>query len=281
MALSFAASVLAADVAAASACVWKVTAPNGGTAYLGGSIHALRSTDYPLPAAFNRAFDASERIVFEVDQSALARSTGSMMKAGQYPRGDSLRNHVDPRTYSYVRRLFGMMRVPEAEFSRFRPWYIVLNLQAPGSRSGFSGSLGVDEFLLRRARANRKPVSGLESLDEHLAVFSGLNDQQSELLLLFTLVPQGDQTEEGMPWLQAWRAGDADKIESMMREGYKEFPSFENRLLAMRNRRWIPKIEGYLQSGHTYFVVAGAAHFGGPEGVLALLRARGYSITQM
>ena len=39
----------------AASCVWKVTSSKGGTLYLGGSIHALRRSDYPLPAAFNRA----------------------------------------------------------------------------------------------------------------------------------------------------------------------------------------------------------------------------------
>ncbi len=43
----------------------------------------------------------------------------------------------------------------------------------------------------------------------------------------------------------------------------------------------IPKIEGYLRSEKTYFVVAGAAHMGGANGVLALLRHRGYRIEQL
>lgn len=51
-------------------------------------------------------------------------------------------------------------------------------------------------------------------------------------------------------------------------------------MIEARNRNWIPKIERALHSGHVYFVVAGAAHVGGPNGVLALLRARGYQIEQ-
>jgi uncharacterized protein YbaP (TraB family) len=54
-----------------AASVWKVTGPTGATLYLGGSIHALRSDDYPLPPAYNRAFDASSRLAFEVDRKAL------------------------------------------------------------------------------------------------------------------------------------------------------------------------------------------------------------------
>ena len=54
-----------------AACVWKVTSKTGNVLFLAGSIHALRSTDYPLPSAYNRAFDASERLVCEVVAKAL------------------------------------------------------------------------------------------------------------------------------------------------------------------------------------------------------------------
>jgi uncharacterized protein YbaP (TraB family) len=113
--------VVAPPGSAATACVWKVTGPSGGTLYLGGSVHALRSSDYPLPPAFNRAFDASSRLVFEVDEKALVQASNGLLKAGRYPKGDSLKNHVDPRTYAYLRRVFALMKVPEANFSRFRP----------------------------------------------------------------------------------------------------------------------------------------------------------------
>jgi uncharacterized protein YbaP (TraB family) len=36
-----------------------------------------------------------------------------------------------------------------------------------------------------------------------------------------------------------------------------------------------------MRSGQTYFVVVGSAHMGGPDGVLALLQARGYKIEQL
>ena len=80
---------------------------------------------------------------------------------------------------------------------------------------------------------------------------------------------------------RAWRRGDADTDTRIMMDGFRNFPSLGERFLTDRNRKWIPKIEGYLQSGKTYFVVAGAAHMGGPNGIVALLRARGYHIEQL
>jgi uncharacterized protein YbaP (TraB family) len=266
--------------AEAVSCVWKVEGPNGGTLYLGGSIHALRNIDYPLPSAYNRAFDASGRLAFEVDRRALLESSKGLVKAGEYPRGDSLKNHVDPRTYDYLRRLFALLRVPEQKFSKWRPWFLALLLQSP-SLHGLSEQLGVEEFLMKRARANSKPVSGLESAREHMEIFSGLTDRQSEACLLLEFIPSNEGKGAGGRLLKAWRRGDADAMAREFHESFRDFPSLGKRLLDVRNRNWIPKIEGYLGSGQTYFVVVGAAHMGGTDGLLALLRARGCKIEQL
>jgi len=264
-----------------AASVWKVTGEPGNVLYLAGSIHALKSTDYPLPSAYNRAFDASDRLVCEVDPKALNESSKGLLKAGEYPKSDSLKNHVDPRTYDYLRRLFKLMDVPENKFARYRPWFLSLMLQEPSSR-GMSETLGVEEFLMRRAQANAKPVFGLESAREHADIFLGLTDRQSEAMLLIMFVPaERGSGSAGNALAEAWRRGDADADTRVFMDGFRDFPSLADRLLTNRNRRWIPKIEGYLHSGKTYFVVAGAAHMGGPNGVLALLRARGYRIEQL
>ncbi|MGH8092284.1 MAG: TraB/GumN family protein [Chthoniobacterales bacterium] len=257
-------------------CVWKVTGPRGGTAYLGGSFHALRSSDYPLPSAYNRAFEASERLVFEIGPGSFANRFD---RSGRYGHGDSLRNHVDPRTYAYLQRIFGHLGVPEATYSDYKPWYLSSKISLPGE-GNLVQSLGVEYYLSHRASMNHKPFSGLETYQEHLEVFSGLTDRQGEAVLLITLI----HCDEGSRFAQdiaAWRRGDAEALAAAAKRDYAEFPVFGERILDDRNRRWIPKIEEYLGSGHIYFVVVGAAHMGGPNGVLALLRARGYRIAQL
>ncbi|MDQ6765905.1 MAG: TraB/GumN family protein [Verrucomicrobiota bacterium] len=272
-----AASIARAD--AASGCVWKVTAPSGGTLFLGGSVHALRSSDYPLPPAYNRAFDASSRLVFEVDDKGLTQAGNELLKSGQYAKGDSLKNHVDPRTYDYLRRVFALMKVPEEKFARYRPWVLIWMMQS-GSSSAFKEDLGVEEFLLKRARATSKPIFGLETVSEHARVFSGLNDRQGEALLLLTFIPHAGSNDDTSRVMDAWRRGDADSLARAVHESFSDFPAFGRRILDERNQRWIPKLEGYLRSGQTYFVVAGAGHMGGPGGVLNLMRERGYRIEQ-
>jgi uncharacterized protein YbaP (TraB family) len=263
----------------ARSCVFRVTDPNGGVVYIGGSWHALRSRDYPLPAPYNRAFDAANRLSFEIapkEESGMARA---MPRAGQYSRGDSMKNHVDPRTYEYLKRFFAANKVPEQKFSRYKPWFIAMSLGSGGSE--FSSQLGVESFLEKRANANSKPVTGVETLREHLEVFSGLSDRSSEAYLLFTLIPADKNSPNFDRMLNAWREGDIDFLANSVYSDFKDFPAMATRLLAARNRNWIPKIENYIRSGQTYFVVVGAAHLGRSDGVIALLKARGYKVEQL
>ncbi len=263
----------------ARGCVFRVTGPNGGVAYVGGSWHALRSTDYPLPDPYNRAFDAASRLSFEIapkDDNGMAKA---MPKAGQYSRGDNMKNHVDPRTYEYLKRFFAAHKISEEKFSRYKPWFIAMSLGSGSSE--FSGRLGVESFLEKRANANSKPVYGVETLKEHLEVFSGLSDRSSEAYLLFTLIPADKSSPNFDRMLNAWREGDIDFLANSVYSDFKDFPAMAERLLAARNRNWIPKIEEYIRSGQTYFVVVGAAHLGRRDGVIAMLKARGYKVEQL
>ena len=270
---------MSSGVARGAVCVWKVSDSNGRTLYLGGSVHVLRGTDYPLPAAYNRAFDASTHLVLEVDPKELPASFAHFSKTAEYPKGDNLKNHVDPRTYDYVCKVFKLMGIPEEKCSRYRPWALVTFLQSAGLR-GLSLDLGVEEFMLRRARANSKPVSGLESARESM-VFSALTDRQSEALLLITFIPRGEGKEAFSHMIDSWRHGDTEALTYAAQAEYRDFPAMSERILGARNRKWIPKMEGYIHSGQTYFVIVGAAHMGGPEGVLALLKGHGYKIEQL
>src|SRR5436190_9918538 len=182
--------ILPAQTRAATACVWKVTGPSGGIAYLGGSVHALQKSDYPLPAAYMRAFDASSRLAFEVDARALKESSASLVRSGKYPRGDNLKKHIDPRTYAYIRQIFSLMDVPEATLLQCRPWFIVLMIQSAAIRNTLP-EVGVDEYIMKKAAKRNLPVVGLESVTEHARVLSGLTDRESEILLLLTFIPSG------------------------------------------------------------------------------------------
>lgn len=259
----------------AKTSVWKVTGPAGRVLYLGGSQHRLKSTDYPLPPSYNRAFDLSQRLAFEESPEDSTGAAKRLEKSGVYPKGDELRNHVDPRTYEYVTKVFGRFRLSVDKLARCRPWFLVYLLSAG------RGGPGVESYFAERARTHGRSIEGLESNHEHLQVFSGMTDRQSEAFLLVTLIQaKSDSRPDAAKLTAAWRGGDPDYLERNLRAEFRDFPAMSDRLLSVRNRAWIPKLESWIRSGQTYFVLAGAAHMGGPNGLLTLLRQRGYQIEQ-
>ncbi|MCV6605024.1 MAG: TraB/GumN family protein, partial [Porticoccaceae bacterium] len=79
-----------------------------------------------------------------------------------------------------------------------------------------------------------------------------------------------------------WKQGDESTIEKIavdsMDSGSKESSALVDAFLYDRNRGMAEKVEGFIQKGGTYFVVAGSAHFVGDKGVPVLLRKAGYSV---
>jgi uncharacterized protein YbaP (TraB family) len=79
----------------------------------------------------------------------------------------------------------------------------------------------------------------------------------------------------------AWRVGDAPEIERIVLRDLKAEPQMYERLLLNRNRTWLPKIEALFARPKGSFVVVGAAHLVGTDGLLQMLRAKGYTVEQL
>jgi uncharacterized protein YbaP (TraB family) len=60
----------------------------------------------------------------------------------------------------------------------------------------------------------------------------------------------------------------------------ESFQEVHEILIMTRNHKMVEKIEGFLKSDNNYFVVVGSGHVVGKEGIISLLREKGYAITQ-
>ncbi len=259
--------------------VWKVTSPAGGVMYLGGSIHRLERNDFPLPPAFDRAFDRSDRLAFEIAPSSVSALSLRLRRTGFYPPGDNLSRHLSARTYAQVVELFNRAGIPKSKLNRFRPWFAVyLCLSAEGSSDG----PGVEAHFGERARVARRTVEGIESAEEAARPFAALTDRHSEQLLGLGFSPEVTKSRRDLAAIKrAWRDGDVEVAANTFRAAYGEFPAIGDGMIANRNRAWLPRLKTFLESGKTYYVLAGIAHLGGRDGLLALLRGQGCRIEQM
>ena len=82
----------------------------------------------------------------------------------------------------------------------------------------------------------------------------------------------------------AWDDGNTPEMEDLILEGIEDSPELQminKKLLDERNYSMEEKIEVFLQDDETYFVVVGAGHLVGENGIINLLKGKGYAPTQL
>jgi uncharacterized protein YbaP (TraB family) len=275
-----------ADAAAATRnFFWKATSPRG-TVYLVGSVHLLTKDYYPLNPALDAAFKESARLVEEVDMSEMLSSNAQMqlLMRGMLPAGQSIDALVSPATMTLVNKTAADLGLPAGPLKQFKPWMLALTLMGlEWQKAGFDADLGLDKHFYDRARAEGKPVDGLETVEYQIARFDEMTAEQQDLLLSESLKELSTEQANVTTLADAWKAGDVPTVERLVLEDLKTDPPLYERLLVERNRNWLPKIDTFLNgSGRpgTVFVVVGAAHLVGPDGLIQMLKARGYTVEQ-
>lgn len=269
--------------AAGSSLLWKATAPRGGVVYLAGSIHLLSDEYYPLAPAFETAFAESDLLVEEIDMGDMQapESQMLMLTRGMMPAGKTLESVVSPDTMAAVRTKVTELGLPLAPLQLFKPWALSLTLQGlEWQKAGLDPNLGLDKHFYDRAKAGGKAVQGLETLDFQIAQFDGLPMPLQDRLLSTTLKEMASTADSVNTLARAWKSGDASTIETMVLRDLRTEPEMYQRLLIDRNSNWLPKIQALFTRPKPAFVVVGAAHLVGSDGLVAALAARGITLTQ-
>jgi uncharacterized protein YbaP (TraB family) len=263
--------------------VWKVTAKQGGTIYLAGSVHLLSAKYYPLKPAFDNAFSRSDLLVEEVDMADMLapESQMQMLTRGMLPPNQSLEKLITPETYKATTRKVEALGLPMEPLKRFKPWMLAITLQGmEWQKAGFDSDLGLDKHFYDMAKTAGKRVQGLETLQYQIARFDEMPMDQQDRLLAETLKELDATKDEFTKLADAWQTGDAPQVEKLALEDLRSEPEIYKRLLVERNQQWLPKIEALFSRPSPAFVVVGAAHLIGPDGLLTVLKSKGYTIEQ-
>jgi uncharacterized protein YbaP (TraB family) len=278
-----AASIFAHSAAATRDFIWKISG-HQGVVYLAGSIHLMPQSFYPLAAAFDNAFKESDLLVEEIDLGeATSPEVGfAFLSHGFLPEDQSLEGVLSASTYAQVSRHLADLGQAIEPFKRMKPWMVAVNLEGfEAQKAGYDPQFGLDQHFYDLAQAEGKAVQGFETAEFQLSLFDGMPTDQQDHMLADTLKELDTETNNLSKLGDAWQSGDAPALEGILLKDMKQDPMMYKRLLVDRNRNWLPKIDALLaRRGHA-FVVVGAAHLLGPDGLLALLKAKGYAVDQM
>ena len=167
-----------------------------------------------------------------------------------------------------------------------QPWMVstLLTLRA-AQIAGYGTEQGVDLWLARKARSRGLPLWALETVGRQIEALGagGEAAQVASLVEVVELIERNEAEPYFRSMLDAWRRGDAEELDRLMREEAtsEAMAPMLAELLDRRNREMVDTIVAALQPGKRPFIAVGAGHFGGAKGLLAMFADKGFRIRQV
>jgi hypothetical protein len=253
------------------------------TVYILGSIHVLRATDYPLSPAVLDAYAHAKAVFMEVNLEEVdsQQMQAEVIAGAQLPEGKTLPAIMGKRRYDRAGALARDVGVELSTFDNFAPWFAAEAVSALQlMKLGFQPQSGIEMYFLERARADGKPVAGLETLHDQIALFDALSIDAQADYLVASLEEAHDLPKEVDDMVHAWQRGDTAWFADQLKAELGRDPKLYQSILVARNRKWVPKIEALLKDDKNYLVIVGTAHLVGDGGVIELLKKDGVGATQ-
>lgn len=264
--------------------LWEVEV-NGEKSYILGSIHMLKKSAFPLAEVMEDAFKGCDFLAVEADISPsnmgeIFRVT--MEKAG-YQDGSTLSDHISKETLELAKKELKKMNMSLDYFQKFKPWFLAMTVTSVElMKLGFDPNIGVDKYFLNKS--GDKKILELEGIPFQIGLFDSFSDRENDMFLRSSLSEAGSLGENVDAMVAAWKAGDVEKLTKMVtdnREKEKELSDIFKIIIDDRNRTMTDKIEGWLKGGGSYFIIAGAAHLVGDNGIIRLLGKKGFTLKQL
>lgn len=270
--------LLLSSVASADG-VWKVS-KGKEYFYLAGSVHMLGAQDYPLPAEYMQALNNSQLLLLETDLEQLS-SPGTikqMIALNSYPSGENLLQQLSAPLAKQLADYCSTHKIPLEYIARFKPAFAAIMLTTTQLQAQGATAPGVDAYLQDQAKKAGKKVKGLETIKEHMAVLNELNNSGAQTLIKSTLEDLNDSSEDFDAMRKAWRSGDLKQLEALYLDDLKNYPAIYQTLIVKRNNAWVKQLVS-TDSASPFFVVVGALHLAGNEGLIQQFKQRGYQLT--
>jgi uncharacterized protein YbaP (TraB family) len=245
--------------------------------YLFGTIHSEDPRVMDLADPVLDAFRESTGFALEVvpDAEAIIRAMVSMT----FKDGRTLSDALPPELYPRAAEALEGLGMPPAAYNDFKPWAVVTLLSVPRGEGGEF----LDLRLHRDAIETGKRVVGLETMEEQLAIFEGLDERDQVALLRQTLDSLDTLPDLLAALIAAYLERDLDALQTY---GDQYLAGSDPRLAELfrevavrsRNHRMVERMGPLLGEGG-WFIAVGALHLPGTEGILALLRGQGYRVS--
>lgn len=277
-------SLTAEELRHGQGVLWQVSRDGKPVAHVFGTIHLADPEIVALPAPVGAAFEKATNLSVEAILDGAASQV--LAQAMALPPERSLQDLVPADVFDRAAAAAQPYGLQPMQLNRLKPWAVAMLITVPPEEiiRRSQGQPALDVFLTAQAQQRGKPVRGLETMAEQIAVFDALPvDEQTAFLASAAIdVPQKQKIMAAMK--AAYLRRDLAAVRKAARDATPEgeraaAEKLEHGLIDVRNRRMVERMQESFDGGA--FVAIGALHLPGEEGVLALLERAGYTLQRV
>lgn len=247
--------------------------------YLFGTMHVLCAEDAQLSPALKQIIAGCKKIYFEIDMDNMEEMMGAL-KYIRMNDGVKLSDLLTPEEYARFEAFLKKAKtpIPAGMLNRFKPAMISSLLGE--SAMDCKEKDGMEKQIMKEASTYDKPIMGLETVEYQAGLFDSIPYamQAKDLMKYIDSTDQYKVTTRLL--IEVYRQQNLDRMDSLVRVSDPGMNNYMDLLLYNRNQNWVRQMPGIMMEGNLLFAV-GAGHLPGENGVLNLLRKRGYKITPL
>lgn len=242
-----------------------------------GTVHALPPGVQWETPAIRAAERAADTLVTELPELAPAVAAGRFAVMANASGLPPILARVPADKAKPLAALATRAGLSLHDLDGMKSWAAALTLSAAAARveAGATPADGVEAVISTRMAGRRRLA--FESLSEQLHLFDRLNERDQRQLLSASITAGASFRET----LNAWAAGDEQRLADLVARPLRRAPGIEAALLTRRNARWSAWIAQRMGQPGTVLVAVGAGHLAGPKSAIALLRARGLKVQRL
>ncbi len=265
------------------ALLWKIEGNGIKTkSYLFGTVHLIDEDRFFFPKKLQKIVSKSEVLTMEIAglPDPMEALKLSMLEEGSFfdffskEQTDSILVWVEEHT-AISQKGFRMIA------GKMRPFVVsqmLHELDESNPNRGMDTKKSYEIELEAIAEKKKLEINGLETVTEQLGIFDTLSDDQQAEMVMETIRNGSNSGVEEMQEIMAlYGEQNIDGLYQMISRESGFMEGLNDILIDDRNIRWIPMIEKMIAEKST-FIAVGAGHLGGPNGVIRLLEAQGYTL---
>lgn len=267
--------------------LWEISGNDLETpSYLYGTIHMIDRKDFFLTEATRQSLDKAKSVVFEINMEDMSNPMAMLpMLMKIMMNGDTtLSDLLTKEEYELVADHFqnSALPLPMSLLERVKPMFLSMldpeQMMSMDPASDSSGIMSYEVELMQLAQEQEKGMGGLETAEFQMGLFDSIPYKvQAQMLMESIKGGSNKESEQLDQMVEMYKNQDIQAMQNLMKDDSGGIGKYEELLLLSRNRNWIPIMQKMMATGPIFFAV-GAGHLGGQEGVIALLRAEGYTV---